>query len=80
MRGALNMPRAARVRTSAAGIPVQVDGHTVEQVRESWVVEDRWWTGRPLRRRYWELLSVGGRNVVVFCDLGAGGGWFAQRP
>jgi hypothetical protein len=74
------MPRAARVRTTAAGIPVQVDGHTVEQVRESWVVEDRWWTGRPLRRRYWELLSVGGRNIVVFCDLGAGGGWFAQRP
>jgi hypothetical protein len=83
MRGALNLPRPARVRTTPAGAPVQVDGHTVEQVRESWMVEDRWWTERPLRRRYWELLSTSGRNMVVFHDLAAGagaGGWFAQRP
>jgi len=42
------------------------------------VVEDRWWTGRPLRRRYFELVLVEGRNVVVFHDL-HGGGWFEQR-
>jgi hypothetical protein len=42
------------------------------------VVEDRWWTGRPLRRRYFELVLVNGRNVVVFRDL-VGGGWFTQR-
>ena len=81
MRGALNMPRPARVRTTAAGVPVQVDGHAVEQVRDSWMVEDRWWSAHPLRRRYWELLSTSGRNMVVFHDLGAGaGGWFQQRP
>jgi hypothetical protein len=81
MRGMLNMPRAARVRASAAGVPLRVDGHVIEQVRESWIVEDRWWTGRSLRRRYWELLSTSGRNIVVFHDLGAGaGGWFTQRP
>jgi len=50
----------------------------VESVRESWLIEDRWWTGRPLRRRYWELVSVKGRNLVVFHDLGPGGGWFTQ--
>jgi CO dehydrogenase/acetyl-CoA synthase delta subunit len=49
----------------------------VEAVRESWLVEDRWWTDRPLRRRYWELVSASGRNLVVFHDLLAGG-WFAQ--
>jgi hypothetical protein len=46
-------------------------------VRESWLVEDRWWTDRPLRRRYWEIVSVRGRNLVVFHDLCAGG-WFTQ--
>jgi hypothetical protein len=50
----------------------------VDTLREEWVVEDRWWTGRPLRRRYFELVLVDGRNVVVFRDL-VGGGWFLQR-
>jgi len=49
----------------------------VEAVRESWLVEDGWWTDRPLRRRYWELVSASGRNLVVFHDLLAGG-WFTQ--
>jgi hypothetical protein len=77
----LSRPRSARVRTAAGGVPVQVDGHAVELVRESWLLEDRWWTDRPLRRRYWELLSASGRNMVVFHELGAGddrGGWFTQ--
>jgi hypothetical protein len=42
-------------------------------------VEDRWWTDRPLRRRYWEVVTAGGRNVVVFRDLVARGGWYRQR-
>jgi hypothetical protein len=42
-------------------------------VRESWLVEDRWWTAEPLRRRYWELVGERGRNVVVFHDLSPGG-------
>jgi hypothetical protein len=50
----------------------------VEAVVEDWVVEDRWWTGRPLRRRYFELVLEGGRNVVVFYDL-VGGCWYLQR-
>jgi hypothetical protein len=79
MKGALNMPRPARVRTTAVGAPAEVDGRAVEVVRETWVVEDRWWTARPLRRRYWEVLSTSGRNMVVFHDLGSGaGGWFTQ--
>jgi hypothetical protein len=80
MRGALNRPRPARVRTTAGGVPAQVDGRGVELVRDTWVVEDRWWTARPLRRRYWEVLSTSGRNMVVFHDLGAAGGWFTQGP
>jgi hypothetical protein len=74
----LARPRRARVRAGAGGRPLRVDGRRVDAVRESWLVEDRWWTGRPLGRRYWEVVTDCGRDVVVFHDL-AGGGWFTQR-
>jgi len=73
---ALNRPRPARVRCSENS-PAEVDGETVDALRESWLVEDRWWTAEPLRRRYWELVGDRGRNVVVFHDL-CSGGWFRQ--
>ena len=43
-------------------------------MRESWLVEDRWWTDDPLRRRYWEVVTADGRDLVVFRDLVDGGG------
>jgi CO dehydrogenase/acetyl-CoA synthase delta subunit len=55
-----------------------VDDRTVESVRESWLVEDRWWTDRPLRRRYWEVVTTCGRDEVVFHDLERGR-WWRQR-
>jgi hypothetical protein len=73
---ALNQPRPIRVRLRE-GHPAEVDGEAIQALRESWLVEDRWWTPKPLRRRYWELVGAAGRNVVVFHDL-HGGGWFAQ--
>jgi hypothetical protein len=86
MTRAMNLPRPVRVRMGGGGVPVEVDGQAVELMRESWLVEDRWWTALPLRRRYWEVVSTSGRNVVVFHDLSSadghrgGGGWFLQRP
>ncbi|HWW89602.1 MAG TPA: hypothetical protein VNY35_02330 [Solirubrobacteraceae bacterium] len=86
---ALNPPRPARVRfdpAHPARHPVEVNGEAVESLRESWLVEDRWWTAAPLRRRYWELVGERGRNMVVFHDLTAAdggrctGGWFVQSP
>lgn len=74
----LSAPRPARVEAAADGRPAAVAAEAVESIAEEWVVEDRWWTGRPLRRRYFELILAGGRNVVVFRDLG-GGTWFEQR-
>jgi hypothetical protein len=74
---ALNLPRPVRVRAGAEGTPRAVDGRAIEAVRESWLVEDRWWTERPLRRRYWELVDARGCNHVVFHDLRSGG-WFTQ--
>jgi hypothetical protein len=66
------------VHAGSSGRPAAVGADPVEVVAEEWVVEDRWWTGRPLRRRYFELVLTCGRNVVVFHDLREGG-WFEQR-
>jgi hypothetical protein len=74
----LARPREARVREAAQGRPGAIDGRAVEAVRESWLVEDRWWTPKPVRRRYWEVVTADGRNLVVYRDLVAGG-WYAQR-
>jgi hypothetical protein len=74
----LGAPEAATIAADEHGVPVAVGPAPVDSVREEWVVEDRWWTGRPLRRRYFEVVLVNGRNVVVFRDL-VGGGWFMQR-
>ncbi len=74
----LNQPRPARVRLNPDdGRPTIVDGEAVESLRESWLVEDRWWTPSPLRRRYWELAGARGRNLVVFHDL-CSGRWYLQ--
>lgn len=74
----LGAPRPARVRPGARGVPAVVDALAVECVLEEWVVEDRWWTGRPLRRRYFECVLENGRNTVVFWDL-MRRRWFEQR-
>jgi CO dehydrogenase/acetyl-CoA synthase delta subunit len=50
----------------------------VEAVRESWLVEDRWWTPQPIRRRYWEVVTTCGRNLVLYRDLEQGR-WYLQR-
>jgi hypothetical protein len=71
-------PRGVPIRTRRDGSPAELQGEPVESVLEEWVVEDRWWTERPVRRRYFELVLAGGRNAVVFKDLG-GRGWFEQR-
>ena len=74
----LSIPRPARVSAGGSGVPIAVDRTPVDSVREDWVVEDRWWTGEPLRRRYFELVLSDGRNTVVFHDL-VRGRWYLQR-
>jgi hypothetical protein len=74
----LARPRPVAVLAGADGVPARLGERAVEAVREEWVVEDRWWTGRPLRRRYFELVLENGVNAVVFHDL-AQKRWFAQR-
>ena len=74
----LAVPRRVGVVADDDGRPQVVDGREIDAVRESWLVEDRWWTDRPVRRRYWELVTTCGRNEVVFHDL-IRGRWWRQR-
>jgi hypothetical protein len=68
----------APVVANGEDVPRAVGAVEVEAVREEWVVEDRWWTPAPLRRRYFELALDDGRCVVVFREL-EGGRWYSQR-
>lgn len=74
----LYAPRRAAVRTDSRGAPLLVDGATVEAVREEWLVEDRWWTPKPLRRHYFELVLADGRALTVFRTAGRRR-WYRQR-
>lgn len=73
----LNEPRRALVVVED-GLPATVERARVMVIREEWRVVDRWWTGEPVRRRYFEVVLETGRNAVVFHDK-LGGEWFAQQ-
>jgi hypothetical protein len=73
----LYVPRRIEVNVDPGGSPRAVEGAAVEVLREEWVVEDRWWTPRPLRRHYYELVLADGSNVVVFRSRE--GRWYRQR-
>lgn len=75
----LYWPQPIEVELGDDALPRAVGGVAVEAVREDWLVEDRWWTPKPLQRRYLELVLAGGRNIVVFREPATDGGWFEQR-
>jgi hypothetical protein len=76
---ALDVPRPARLTCDAGGVPqaVTIGGRTREVVaiRDDWLVQDLWWTGRPVDRRYFELVVEPGRVVTAYRE-GEGGPWF----
>jgi hypothetical protein len=69
-------PTPTRVQAEH-GTPVAVSGVRVQEVREFWIVEDRWWDEHPIRRHYYEVITAAGANVVVFHDL-VTDRWFSQ--
>jgi hypothetical protein len=74
----IGLPGPARVRADAGGVPTEVAGRHVSEVRDEWRIDEGWWTRRPVRRRYFELVLADGRNAVVFFCL-LRGRWFSQR-
>lgn len=73
----LNEPRPADVACDA-GMPVAIERVGVARVREEWRVVERWWTGEPVRRRYFDVVLETGENAAVFLDELAGR-WYRQR-
>jgi len=74
----LYAPQRVAVRTDPRGAPTTVNDQTVESVREEWLVEDRWWTPKPLQRHYFELALNDGRALTVFRTARAQR-WYQQR-
>ena len=78
---ALGAPRPAEVEAAPGGVPraVVLRGRRrgVVAVRDDWLVQDRWWTDRPVDRHYFELVLDPGRVAVVYRDIRAGA-WFAH--
>jgi len=67
------------VREEAGGEEDPVGGsRRVDEVVETWVVQDEWWRS-PIHRRYVEVVLEGGAHVVLFEDLTTGE-WFLQKP
>ncbi len=81
-RSQVYWPRPVEVVAGENGAPRAVAGIAVEAVREDWLVEDRWWTPKPLQRRYFELVLTNGCDLVVFrepAEPPEAGRWFEQR-
>jgi hypothetical protein len=72
-------PQPVEVEAAAGGAPLAIGGVRVESVRERWLVEDRWWTPKPLQREYFEIVLTDGRNLVVFREPPDGERWYEQR-
>ena len=72
-------PSPIEVEAGADGVPAAIAGIRVEAVREQWLVEDRWWTPKPLQRMYFEVVLADGRNLVVFREPPDGTRWYEQR-
>ncbi len=76
----LNLPRSIRVELNKENLPITItfDGKEkeVEEIGETWRIDDEWWRDQ-IARRYVEVMLVGGGHMVVFEDL-VGGGWFMQ--
>ncbi len=73
----INKPWPVPVQVESDGTPRAVGRLAVESVREEWLVEDGWWTQKPLQRRYFEVVLEDGSDVVVFVE--PDGRWFRQR-
>lgn len=82
VRSQVYWPRPVEVAAGADGVPTAIAGVTVDAVREQWLVEDRWWTPKPLQRSYFEVVLADGCDLVVFrepAEPAEAARWFEQR-
>lgn len=74
---ALNVPRAVQVAVDDRGLPTMVDDNAVEEVLETWRIDDEWWR-EPISREYRVVILDDGRSVTLYHDL-LDGRWYAQK-
>ncbi len=76
----LYLPKPASVATND-GVPhlmrTRSGWQTVDTVLEEWVIEEDWWTQRPILRHYYRVLLTNGAIHRLFHDLKRGR-WFQQ--
>jgi hypothetical protein len=66
------------VSTAGDGTPVAAGGRRIEHIRDEWRVDEGWWSGNRIRRRYFDLVLDDGRNTIVFWDAQRRR-WYSQR-
>jgi len=81
----LNLPQLVNVELDANGEPRAVRRSRgqetkaeVETVLECWRIDDEWWR-KQVARRYFEVVLVSGKRVIVFNDV-VTGEWWMQNP
>jgi len=77
---ALRTPRPVIVERTSTGAPtaIRMNSRTrrVEQVRESWRIDDEWWR-EPISRLYMDVVLTDGGSITLFQDL-VTRRWYAQ--
>lgn len=78
---AVGTPHPVRVESDRDGTPTALTlrgrRREVVAVRDDWLVQDLWWTDRPVDRHYFEVVLDPGRVVVTYREA-AGANWFAH--
>lgn len=71
-------PEPARVVATPGGAPHAVitggRRRLVVAVRDSWRVQDRWWTDNPVDRSYFDVVLEPGRPALLYRE--SSGEWF----
>lgn len=76
----LDAPRDIRVKADPEGRPLRVARArrvlAVDQILESWRIDDEWWRS-PISRRYHTVVLEDGAHLTMYQELQAGG-WFVH--
>jgi hypothetical protein len=60
-------PEPVRVIATPGGAPhAVIQRRLVVAVRDSWRVQDRWWTDEPVDRSYFDVVLEPGRPVLIY--------------
>ena len=75
----LNLPRPITIRAQTNRPVILVSGrqrHRIEEIQDSWRIDDEWWRA-PIRRRYYRVVLDDGSLRTIYHDLGADA-WYEQ--